>query len=127
MANASGARTMGEGNVTINFDDDSELVLKPSLNAIQTLSRKYGGVLNVIERLNRLDFDVCIEVIELGLGRPASPKARQELSEKIYLHGMTDDTGRVPERCIDYIRVLMRGGRAEQAEDTEPKDKAPGN
>lgn len=119
-------RTLGEGNITINFEDE-EVTLKPNLNAIQTLSRKYGGMQAVIDRLGRLDFDLVVEVIALGIALPNNPRQQKELAEKVFNAGLTDDTGSLPSRCIDYIMSLMRGGRAAPKLEDDGKEKAPGN
>lgn len=111
-------RSLGEGNVTIKLDSQ-ELVLKPNLNAIQTLSRKYGGLQTVIDRIGRVEFDILVEVISLGLQRNSTPAQLQQLAESIYESGLTDDTSRVPSLCIDYIVSLMRGGKAKPAANEE--------
>ncbi len=53
-----------------------------------------------------------MDVLVTGLGpRYQGVKQRQELAEKVFLAGITDDTGGVAERCQMYVIMLMRGGR----------------
>ena len=107
-------RSIGSGNVHIQLLNKGvieEHTLRPSIHAMKTLSRRYGGLNEVINKIGKLDFDAVAEVIELGIGAPPTPKSRDELAAKLYETGFTDDTGGLPTLCINYVLTLLRGGR----------------
>lgn len=102
---------LGQGNVTVTIDGE-EYVLKPSISAITTLSRKYGGLNVVVERVAKLDFETILDVLEAGIGRTSSnPRQRQQFAEAVFHTGLTDDTGGLGLLCVRYVIILMRGGR----------------
>lgn len=110
----SGAR-LGQGNVEIMIGD-TPYVLKPSLMAMQQLSRKYGGLMEVIQKVGVIDFDVIMEVMYLGLGPTYATNARKrgELAQAVYAQGLLDPKPGVPgiaARVQQYIGALMRGGK----------------
>lgn len=108
---------LGQGNIPIMLNG-VEQELKPSLYAVQTLSRKYMGLQAVLERVARLDFETCCDVIEVGLGRRISnPREKQELAEAIFEAGLTDDTGGLAAACARYVATLMRGGKPLSSEE----------
>ena len=110
---------LGRGNVIVTIDE-IEYTLKPSLIAVQTLSRKYGGLNIVVERISKLDFEVICDVVEVGIGRKGNnPRQRQELAEAIFNTGLTDDTGSLGLLCVRYLIILMRGGRPLTQEEEE--------
>lgn len=104
--------SLGRGNVVIRLGDE-EHILKPTMYAAKTLSRKYRGLNPLIDELVRLNIDAIQDVIEAGLGRAANTnvKERERLGELIWETGFTDDTGKLGELCINYVINLMRGGR----------------
>lgn len=102
--------TLGQGDITIQLGEET-LVLKPTIGAARTISRKYDGFQNCINRLGRLDFDTVVEVLAIGSQTPNTPSAKDALANKVYAAGMTDDTGSLCALCIDYIASLMRGGK----------------
>ena len=102
---------VGHGNVDIILGGESR-TLKPSLIAIQTLSRNYGGMQQVFDRVIQLDFEAICDVIAVGLGKVGlGPKQKQELAEQVFETGISDDTGRLAHGCIRYVATLMRGGQ----------------
>lgn len=110
-ASALDTAKVGQGDIAIKWSDGTEVVLKPTVQAFMTLSRKYDGLQNVIAKLTRLNIETVMDVIEAGANLPSQPKVRQRLLEKIYSAGLTDDTGRIVELTINYVSVLLRGGR----------------
>lgn len=108
-------RTLGMGNVVVhlvNGTGTEELVLRPTIAAMRNLSRRHGGLNPLVDKIGKLDFDVIVEVLEAGLGMSGgNPREKERLSEKVYATGLTDDTGGLPLLCIQYVTVLMRGGR----------------
>jgi hypothetical protein len=102
---------LGQGNITFNIGDE-EFVLKPSVHAMQSLSRQFGGLQPVLEALQILNFDAIVAVVIAGLGNHYSnPKVRQELTEKLFEAGISDDTGRIQNACARFVLTLTRGGR----------------
>lgn len=106
---------VGSGNITITLVNkdgvEEEKVLKPSLFAVKRISQRHGGLRQVIDKLEKLDFDAVVDVLEAGLAIPSTVKARDELSEAVYRTGFTSDTGRLAELGVSYVICLMRGGK----------------
>src|SRR3990172_2604484 len=104
------------GNVSVTLLDaqgvSQQVVLKPSLHAVRTLSRKYGGLQQVIERILKVDFDVLVDVFEVGMQMPlGNPKARSELEQSIYASGLLDVDGGLVTVATNYVSVLIHGGK----------------
>lgn len=109
-------RTLGQGDVPIVLVDvngiPQNVVLKPSLHAIRMLSRKYGGLEPLINKLSALDFDVVVDVLSAGMQVPGhNPKAMQELEESAFRTGLSDQTGGLPRACVRFVVILMHGGK----------------
>jgi hypothetical protein len=105
-------RTLGQGNIDVVLIDEHgqgiPRILKPSIHAMRTLSRKYGGLQKLASRVGELEFEAIVDVLEVGLQVPAgSPKARQEIEALVYSTGFTE----LPGLCIRYIAVLLNGGK----------------
>jgi len=114
---------LGVGNVTISLAGQ-DYILKPTLNAVQMLSAKYGGLNSVIERIVKIDFMTIIDVILLGLGPSYNNnRQRQRISELVYAEGLDDSSGGIAASCVSFVGNLMRGGRPPKAE--EEHDEAP--
>jgi len=109
---------LGAGDVSLVLDGET-VYLKPSYFAARTISQQTGGIQGAIERVLRVDMDAIVTVVTLGLGYGQQKPAPKDLAEKIWRAGLTDDTGRVVERAILYLRVLMGGGRMPADEDDE--------
>lgn len=110
------ARELGAGNVVATLVDAQgvarQVTLKPSLHAVRTLSRKYGGLSQVAERILKADFDVIVDVFEVGMQLSAgNPKARAELEQSIYAAGILDVHGGLVTVASSYLNVLAHGGR----------------
>lgn len=101
---------IGQGDIVIPLPDGTQFVLKPSIGALQTLSRKYGGLDNVLTKLSQMDFDCTCDVVAAGINA-RGPAEMLRVVEQVYAAGLTDDTGRVCEFSVNYIGSLMRGGR----------------
>jgi hypothetical protein len=109
-------RELGMGNVQVTLVDGNgnsqNVVLKPSLHAVRTLSRKYGGLQQVVERILKVDFDVMVDVFEVGMQLPmGNPKARSELEQSLYASGLLDIDGGLVTIASNYITMLIHGGR----------------
>lgn len=109
-------RELGIGNVPATLVDkdgnQQSVILKPSLHAVRTLSRKYGGMQQVAERVLKADFDVIVDVFEVGMQIPlGNPKARQELEQAVYAAGILDSNGGLVLIASNYLNILAHGGK----------------
>lgn len=103
-------RKVGEGDVEITLDGEAK-VLKPSAEAARRISTQFGGIQGAIENVMRLDLAAVTAVITLGLGFGGSRPPPKDLGDKIWRTGLTDDSGRLAEYCVTYLRILAMGGR----------------
>lgn len=111
---------MGAGDVVITLGG-VDYTLRPTLNAAQIISRQSGGIRGAIDSILRMDMDVIAKVVTLGLG-PQQAKNIKNLAEAIWEAGLTDDTGAIIAKCVEYLHVLANGGRPvsqEARDDTE--------
>jgi len=95
---------LGAGNVEIELDGET-VVLKPSLNACQTVSRQSGGISAAVAAVGRFDFDTVVSVVTLGLGATGSDA--KAIPEKVWRTGLTDLVGPVTK----YLTIIANGGR----------------
>lgn len=105
---------LGQGNVLVHLPTRTQpLVLRPTLYAAMTLSKLYGGLDAVIDKIVSFDLEVVYKVLELGATGKQTPtlQAREAFYEELFQAGMTDDTGSLGKSAIEYVAVLMRGGR----------------
>ena len=103
---------VGIGNIPITLAGN-EYNLVPTLNAAQGISRSAAGLRGSMEAIMRMDVDQVVRVIQLGLG-PRVVKdlgGVDKLPELIYQSGMTDTSGGIIAKCIEYITVLTNGGK----------------
>lgn len=110
--------TVGAGNVLIKLMG-KDYILVPNYNAAKLISQQYGGIAACIDRVVRLDVEAVTTVITLGLGYSGTRRPPKDLGQLIYETGLTDDTGRLAEHCIKYLRVLASGGKAPTEEDDQ--------
>lgn len=103
---------LGQATVSVTFHDGQVLELKPTIYAMQMISKLFDGLQGATQRIAALDIQCIHEVIILGAGAPHNQtKNRAAILEKIFLTGLTDDTGGLAERALTYVTLLMRGGR----------------
>jgi hypothetical protein len=102
---------IGDGDVPLKLEDGEEMVLKPSWGAAQAISRQYGGISGAVERVVRMDIDVTVQVILLGLGYLGTRKPPTDLAERIWRTGFTDRTGAIGETTVKYLHILANGGK----------------
>lgn len=107
--------SIGSGNITIGLANRDgqveERQLRPTIAAMRRISTKHGGLRQAIDKVEKLDIDAIVDILEAGLGSQQTIKAREELMEAVYRTGLSSDTGRLAEHCVSYVIVLMRGGR----------------
>lgn len=120
---------LGQGTIVIEVGAE-RFELKPTINAMKTLSLRYGGLQDVLDKIQRIDVQVIEEVIVAGLGQAyQSVKMRNHVMEKMLSMGLSDDTGGVAFACQKYVLVLMRGGKPlpTDKDPDEPGDSIEGN
>lgn len=120
---------IGAGDIEIVLDGET-VVLKPSLQACQTLCRAPGGLYrasaydapSVADRLLAYDLDTMAMIIRAGLGLGAG--AVKELEEKIYNTGLLNL--RLP--LSNFVGIVANGGRppAKLEDIASPPDQAAG-
>ncbi len=87
---------------------DRELVLKPTVRAALALSKKHNGLQNVLARIANVELEAILDVIEVGSNFKGD---KLQLQEAVFSAGVIGDTESVVVKCVDYVHVLMRGGR----------------
>ena len=89
------------------------VVLKPTLQAAIRLSTMRGGLTEMINRCQNIDFEAISDVIIYGSGM----KVEADTKQRIFETGLVDLF--VP--CISYLNLLANGGRKfdEKREETE--------
>ncbi len=108
--------SLGAGNVEIELDGET-VILKPSLNACQTISRQSGGISAAVAAVGRFDFDTVVSVVTLGLGVTGSEA--KAVPEKVWRTGLTDLVGPVTK----FLTIVANGGRpVDDAGGEEPAD-----
>ena len=111
---------LGAGDVTFKLDGQ-EVTLQPSLYAFKTLSRQYGGLANVIEKIGLLDIDCIALVVCVGLKKKTL--LHEQYAEKVFRTGMGGDKpdGLAPS-CAKFIYNLQRGAQPESAGGDDAED-----
>ncbi len=92
---------LGAGNVEITLDGETA-ILRPTLKAAQTLSRRSGGLVALVQEVTKFDLDAVTAVVALGLDR--QPK---DVADAVWRTGVSDLAGPV----VEFISVLANGGR----------------
>jgi hypothetical protein len=118
---------IGAGDVPITLDG-IEMVLKPTWQAAQTISRMNGGIMGAIDKVVKLDIETIVAIVQVGLGYGMGKRAPPDLAERIWRSGLTDERGFMVERCVTYLRTLANGGKPPPVseEDEENTDAADG-
>lgn len=111
---------LGAGNVTITLDGD-EYTLKPTLHAIKTLSANYEGLAGCLRRLQTMDFNAYVNVINIGTG--AKGQAAKDMEASIFRTPVGDMVGPL----VEYVAVLMNGGRPVETNDAASDEGDEGN
>lgn len=105
MAVMRNRTSLGAGNVEFVLDGE-RVVLKPTLYACQTISRRTGGLVEAVRRIGNLDVDEIIHVISLGLGHANGED--KDLGEKIFRTGVAE----VALAAVKYLNAISNGGKA---------------
>lgn len=101
---------VGAGNVVVRLGD-AEYVLVPTLAAAQGISRMAGGIRGAIDGVVKADLDVIMAVVRFGLGPRVAKEIGDKLPELVWKSGLTDSTGEISARCVEYLSILANGGR----------------
>lgn len=99
-----------------------EYVLTPTIAAARQISRQCGGVRTAIDAVFRWDFETIILAMTAALGEK-QVKEIGDLPTVIWESGLTDSTGDIVGKLIDYLGSLGRGGRPLSA--MPPKEDPP--
>lgn len=102
---------LGAGDVKITLSG-TEYTLRPTYQAAQMISRQSGGIRGAIDAVHRCDMDAITRVIQAGLSKE-DLKAIGDVGKVAWEAGLTDSTGQIALQCIDYLTLLLRGGRPE--------------
>jgi hypothetical protein len=107
------------GDVEVVLDGE-KLVLRPTLNACQTVSRMTGGIMDAIRRVGNYDFDLMVTIIALGLDLK-SKRDVEALPDRVWRTGMN----KVARPVLQYLSVIANGGRPlEDGEEDPPEASA---
>ena len=113
------APKLGQGNIKFDLGNET-YELRPTINAMRMLNQKYGGMQNVMDKIIGMDMQAIEDVLVAGLGPSyQNPKARNQLMEKVFAEGVTDDTGQFMLKCQRYVVSLLRGGKPYSPNDPE--------
>lgn len=82
------------------------VTLRPTLGAAMDLSRRHGGLINVLAGLECYDLSMAADVVLAGMG--AASDQRQAIEEKVFAAGLA---GLVPH-LVRFVILLSNGGRA---------------
>lgn len=93
------------------------VTLRPTLGAATDISRRHGGLMNVLAGLERYDLSMAADVVAAGISAPSDQ--RQAIEEKVFAAGLA---GLVPH-LVRFVILLSNGGRApdepSEAKETE--------
>lgn len=93
----------GEVEITLN---GTPRVLRPTLNAMQALSRSHNGLAGVRDALVRQDVDAVCNVLFHGMNLKESE--RKDLPKVVWKNGIT---GELLIALIKYVAILGNGGK----------------
>lgn len=123
MPTAKNKPSLGAGDITIELmNADGELetkALKPTLRAMQFISRRNGGGVAAMEACAKADFDTIAEIVKHGLS--LTDNGAKGLDERIFATG----TMKLAIPCVNFVMVLMNGGRPVEEDDTDENPMTP--
>jgi hypothetical protein len=103
---------LNEGEVEIILNGTPR-VLRPTLNAMQALSRSHNGLAGVRDALVRQDVDAVCNVLFHGMHLKEAD--RKDLPKVVWKNGIT---GELLISLIKYVAILGNGGKPlEESED----------
>lgn len=104
--------------IEVDLGGHCPAILRPTLGAAISLSKRHGGLMNVLAALERYDFDIAVEVVEAGMRVGA--EQHQIIAEKVFSAGVVALT----PNLVRFVILLANGGRplkekGEEAEQSE--------
>lgn len=96
---------LNDGEVEITLGGTPR-VLRPTLNAMQALSRSHNGLAGVRDALVRQDTDAICNVLFHGMGLKEGE--RKDLPKILYKNGIS---GELLIALIKYVAILGNGGK----------------
>jgi hypothetical protein len=108
--------SIGAGNVEITLVGE-KVTLRPTLRAMQTISKGSGGIIGAINDVAKFDFETIVNVVAIGLNKTA-PGDVKDIAERVYENGITD----LIEPLTNFLVILANGGRpVEKTVDENPQ------
>jgi hypothetical protein len=108
----------GEVEITLaGFPHPLRLV--PSIDAARILSRRYGGLLKVVEKVGMFDIDTFGHIIAAGAVTASgglTEKAIKRLPDLIFDTGMAN----LVQPLSAYVNALAMGGRPKEPDADDP-------
>ena len=93
------------GEVPVMLEGE-ELILKPTLRAMNAVNRQFNGLRNARERLVNEDADAVSFILRHGLNM--DDRAARDLPERVFRNGLTGD---LLVSLIRYVAILGNGGK----------------
>ena len=110
---------VGAGDIVLKLGE-ADYILKPTLRAMQSISREFGGLQPASSRILAMDLEAITRVVTHGAG--LTQRGADGLAEKLWRAGLDIGTGGVCQTCFDYLQVLARGGRPAPTSTDESTD-----
>ena len=80
------------------------MALTPSADGMIRISRAFGGLLPVIDRVKAVDLDALGVVVHVGLGRPDGSTVKKTITAVA-----KSDLAEVTGACLGYVTRLLNG------------------
>jgi hypothetical protein len=116
-------RVPGAGDVAIMLAGE-EYFLRPTAKAALTISRGQGGIRGAIDAVLKMEVDAVTNVVKLGLGLAVVRELTRTtpLEELVYESGLTDTSGGLVAKTIEFLHILANGGRPVGGDESDKKD-----
>lgn len=100
--------------------DDKPYMLRPTLPAMRTIGRAFGGYAPILRALSDVNPDALVLVIVAGTGTPMAGPVAARLEDAIYAHGFED----LIAPLVRFVGICMAGGREPAAAGPKPAGEA---
>lgn len=94
-----------------------EVTLKPTFLAASRIPKAFGGYMPAIDAISKLDMSAMEVVIAHGMGLTPHGQKQLNIPEKIYQSGIA----KVAAPCVEFLTILMNGGKRPSDETEEAK------
>lgn len=102
--------SLGAGDVEISILG-KEYTMKPTLAVAKLLSKKFGGGIIAVSRINQFDIEAYVDVISAGLSLTERGESAfadgKGLASAIFETGLMD----LAAPCIRFVHIVINGGR----------------